>query len=77
MRKKRAMKLIYWTAENLNDSKCYSIREKTRKAVIAKLAENITTEYGPVRKVIIEYADAFDLMKECTGEGGLYEGRSD
>lgn len=33
------MKLTYWVADCLDDSRCYSIRGKTRKEVLAELAK--------------------------------------
>ena len=68
------MKLIYWVAECLNDSHAYSIRAKTKKAVLAELASGKCApgDYGPVKKVEFEYDDAFDLMNNCLCEGGGY-----
>ena len=63
------MKLTYWYTECLNDSDCYSIREKTKKAAVAAVASHWNPDsYRPVLKVTIEYRDAFDLMKECSDE---------
>jgi len=63
------MKLTYWYAECLNDSDCYSIREKTKRAAIGEKASLYNPEdYGPVIKVTVEYDSAFDLMKECSDE---------
>ena len=67
------MKLSYWVAECLRDSKCYSLRAKTKKEVVVMLATtHDPAGYGPVKKVEIEYRDAFDLMNECMNEGGGY-----
>ena len=65
------MKLVYWLAPCLDDSHVYSIREKTKKAVVAKLnsGEYRKGSYGPVEKVVVEYSDAFDLMNELYAEG--------
>jgi len=68
-------KLTYWCAPSLNDHPCYNIRTKTKKAALAEIEEYGHNQYGKVRKIVVEYDDAFDLMKQCTGEGGLYEGR--
>jgi hypothetical protein len=74
-------KLIYWAAERLDDSKCYSLIGKTRKAVQAQLTA-IESEYeesdpswlrakfGPIEKHVIIYKDAFALLDMLTGEGG-------
>lgn len=69
------MKLTYWIAECLDDSHAYNIRAKTRKAVVAELAEKegeIREGYGPPKKVTVEYQDAFDLMDQCMNEGRGY-----
>ena len=70
------MKLSYWVAECLNDSKCYSLRAKTKKEVVALLASGNwrRSDYGPVKRVEFEYRDAFDLMENCLMEsGGFWE----
>lgn len=64
------MKLTYWYAECLDDSQCYSAIAKTKKAVIAHVAEHLHTKFGPVEKRELEYRDAFDLFEYVTGEGG-------
>ena len=71
-------RLTYWIADCLNDSRCYSIREKTRKAVVAKLNDGtqVPGSYGAPRKVTVEYNDTFDLMCMAMGEGGIYEGQA-
>jgi len=67
------MKLTYWKAERLDDADAYSIREKTRKAALAKLAEYEDTDYGvrfgPLVKVTLDYSDGFELMECLLGEG--------
>lgn len=75
------MKLTYWISECLSDSHAYNIRARRRKDVVAALeAEGIgpeggrspgpySIEYGPVRKVEVEYKDGFDLMQMCLSEG--------
>ena len=63
------MKLTYWKANHEYDSNCFSIRERTKKAAVAKLSASRNPEdYGPVHKVVIQYTDAFDLMTDCTDE---------
>ncbi len=67
------MKLTYWYRECLHDSDVYSIREKTKKEALRVVDEHCNPEdYGPPIKVTVEYDDGFDLMKECSGEGGRY-----
>ena len=78
------MKLTYWIALCTSDSEAYSIRERTKKAAKAKLAEAAETEweyrtfYGPLHKVTLDYTDGFDLLLQCSGEGrGWWESRNE
>ena len=67
------MKLTYWIAECLNDSSAYNIRCTTKREVKERLADHYDPDgYGPVRKVTVEYNNAFDLMQVCLGEGRGY-----
>lgn len=72
------MKLTYWVAECLNDANCYSIRTKTKRVCLRLVTESrkgsrgCSPEYAPPRRVTIEYADAFDLMRECSMEGAFW-----
>lgn len=72
------MKLTYWYAECLTDSDCYSVRERTKKAAKAQVAEltgsgqGWSTEYGAVKKVTVEYDDGFELMWRCVSEGRFH-----
>ena len=67
------MKLTYWMAECLNDSAAYSIRRKTKRAVVEALRTEVYAgNYGKPKKVTVEYVDAFDLLGQCLGEGGGY-----
>ena len=68
--------LQYWVCNSLNDSRVYSFRAKTRRECSQFLHDAIEGEWRrknfskPV-KVEVEYADAFDLLCQCSGEGGL------
>ena len=73
------MKLTYWYAQCLTDSDCYSIRERTKKAAMAEIAERSEGDtqwgedhFGPLQKVTVEYNDGFELMWLCAGEGRFY-----
>lgn len=67
------MRLTYWVAECLDDSSAYNVREKTRKACAARVAEHHDQgSYGAPKKVTVEYDNAFDLMDQCLGEGHGY-----
>jgi hypothetical protein len=66
------VKLSYWVARAVGDSQVYSIREKTRKAAVARRKEYGEEHFEPPVKVSFEYDNAFDLMKECLSEGGGY-----
>jgi hypothetical protein len=63
------MKLTYWYAECLTDSDCYSIIAKTKRRA-NELREGRERDFGPVEKRVIDYADAFDLFEQVSGEGG-------
>ena len=67
------MKLTYWVAVCETDSKVYSIRERTKKAAMARAIDyRDTNDYGPITKVTVEYQDALDLVQKCLCEGGGY-----
>ena len=61
------MTLTYWVAQIRDDHPCYSIRAKTRKAVLSRMASigHDPSNYLPPKKVSIEYADGFDLLRQC------------
>jgi hypothetical protein len=67
------MKLTYWYAKLEDDANCYSIRERTKREAVAEKNLRGPERFGPVVKVEVEYASAFDLMKDCMSEGGLGE----
>lgn len=63
------MKLTYWKATALTDSDCYSIRCKTKKEVLNTIKEYYNeNDYSKPIKCTIEYADAFELMLNCSCE---------
>ncbi|MBT4086739.1 MAG: hypothetical protein HOE83_23325 [Alphaproteobacteria bacterium] len=64
------MKLTYWVAAHQFDSKCYSIRCRTKKSAVAEKEYRGAENYGPVVKVVVEYDNGFDLLEQITGEGG-------
>ena len=64
------MKLTYWCAVRTDDAKCYSIIGKTKKEVVARVAANSWATYEPVKRLTIEYKDAFDLLDQATSEDG-------
>lgn len=79
-------KVTYWMAECLNDSPVYSIRTKLKKEAEALLAKverkNIKlvgenrqyrSKFGPLKKVVVEYASVLDLVFDAQSEGGLFE----
>jgi hypothetical protein len=66
------MKVTYWIADVKGDAPCYSIRKRTRKAVVMAL-ETTQGNFGRPRKVVVEYVDGFDLISRCLSEGGLSE----
>ena len=68
------MKLKYWIADCITDRKS-SIRARTKKACQAQLdSYSGMNFYGEhLRKVTIEYTDAFDLMIQAINRSGLDE----
>lgn len=65
------MKLTYWYAARRDDSNCYSIRAKTKKEAVAERERRGEEDYGEVKKIEVYYTDAFDLLTQCLGEGGI------
>ena len=67
------MKLTYWHAECFDDSSAYDIRTRTRKEAKEQVAIWVSnsTRYGPIKKVTVEYSNAFDLMEQCSNEGRM------
>ena len=67
------MKITYWYAPIIRDSRSYNIRAKTKKAA-EEMREKFGTEgYDTVRKNTVEYSDGFDLLTQCLGEGSVFE----
>jgi len=62
-------KLTYWVAPS-DDNRAYNIRARTKREAEARRQEWGPEGYEPVRKVEVEYEGAFDLMEQCSGEGG-------
>jgi len=72
------MKLVYWIAESY-ENRVFSIRGKRRRDVIEELRERGydprgNDDFAPPHKVEVEYDNAFDLLDQCLGEGGIFEG---
>lgn len=65
------MKLTYWVSECLYDNRAYSIRHKTKRGAMIEREMVDNDEYGPVKKVTVEYKDAFDLLCQCVDEGSM------
>ncbi len=63
------MKLHYWIAEHLCDSREHSLRATTKKEVVSILeGEDVNpTFFGPVHRVTVEYSSGFDLLDQCLG----------
>jgi len=66
------VKVTYWLAPRLNDSPVYSLRARTKREVLAKIASGDASDFGPVEKVVIEYRDAFDLVQQLVGSEGNF-----
>ena len=65
-------KLTIWKIECTDDSDCYSIRARTKKAALAKYHELDQPEsFGSeVIKEVYQYPDAFDLVDSFLSEMG-------
>ena len=73
------MKLTYYKVKCQNDSDVYSMREKTKKAIIERLKDeynsdwfidkyaDYNTEKIYILKIQINYSDGFDLMDQLRG----------
>jgi len=69
------MKLTYWVIPHQCDSSAYNIRAKTKKAALEQAANHWNdSDYLPetVKKVEVEYDNAFDLMAQCLEESSGY-----
>lgn len=64
------MKLVYWYSRCRNDSDCYSVIAKTKKAAEAEVDQRGSKNFDPPEKREIYYESAFDLFELSTGEGG-------
>ena len=65
------MKLTYWYSQCPHDSDAYSARFRTRREALAHIAAYGEGWDKPI-KVTVVYANAMDLVQQCTGEGRLY-----
>ena len=62
-------KLTVWIAECNNDSHAYDIRATTKKDCLRQLSEvNYPSSYDAPQKVVLEYANAFELFDVVSGE---------
>ncbi len=61
-------KLTYWKADNLQDGNSLAIRERTREACQELVDANPMGLFGKPRKVVLEYEDAFDLVRQLTSD---------
>ena len=64
------MKLEYWVAQHKTDSRAYNLRAKSLSACKHLREEMGSDNYGRPTKVTVTYADAFNLLDQCLGEGG-------
>jgi len=66
-------KLVYWICDVREDSKCYNIRARTKKAAVKRREELGPWNYDEPRKHVIEYINTYDLMDICLSEARGYE----
>lgn len=63
--------LTVWIAVQHGDADCYNVIGRTRKSAQEQLdARPDGKSFDAPRKVVIQYADAFDLFSWVTSEGG-------
>ena len=63
--------LTVWIAVQHGDADCYNVIGRTRKSAQEQLdARPDGKSCDAPRKVVIQYADAFDLFSWVTSEGG-------
>ena len=63
--------LTVWIAVQHDDADCYNVIGRTRKSVLEQLKNRFdSNRYDAPKKVVIQYADAFDLFSWVTSEGG-------
>lgn len=63
-------KLVYYYAERLDDSDCYSIVSRTLKGAREMLKTRTHGEFGPIQKKELVYRDAFDMFTWIASEAG-------
>lgn len=68
-------RLTYWFAQRNDGKSTFAIREKTKKEALRQieLRTDDYEQFSPPHKVVVEYANALDLLKQCLGEGSIYE----
>ena len=64
------MKLTVWIMTQDEDSECYNIIAKTKKAALEEAADRPRTKWSEPKKMEIHYRDAFDLFALATSEAG-------
>ena len=63
--------VTYWVAARKNGDSHYSIRAKTKEKCEKLRDEYGKKDYASPKRVVIQYIDAFDLIDQALGEGGL------
>lgn len=63
-------KLVYWYAERVGDSDCYSVVARTKKDALLQMEQQGASNYERPVKKTLEYKDAFDLFDWVTSEAG-------
>lgn len=64
------MKLTYWVAVCLDDADAYSIRTRTKRECVARVAGQ--RGFAAPKRVTVEYDNAFDLLTQTTAESRLW-----
>ena len=64
------MRLTYWVATIKDDHPCYSVRSLTKKGCVQDCTSLPRPgRYEKPKKVVVEYAGAFDLLTQILSEG--------
>jgi hypothetical protein len=65
------MKLTYWVCDCFEYRRCYALRARTRWEVQQLRIDQGAEHYDEPRKIVVEYTNAFNLVEQALGEGGV------
>ena len=85
----KTRKLTYWVAPITDDHRNYNVRARLRKELLNRMHRNgyvrtkdgwksgdgrYDVSFGKIRKITVEYIDAFDLIDIAYSESAIDEG---